>query len=489
MRSVVSDSSTVLDPTFIQALASVPATAWSAWLRDLPLSNVTSPAARRTLVATFGLPPSKGHAALCVFETDAGNGASTLHQAALRRWPGAAPAGAALLHHELASDGSILWSLASAWADQELRTWLLEALSAGASLRADEWEWQATPERSSVGRMADHISRELPDRRHDVVLFEPGAVATVYRRVTRGAQPELDLLRHLERVPGVRVAPALLGSAILRGPNGQRSASAALEALVPHAATLRSVIVHRLRRALEGDPSLQASALDDARAAGAIANELHTALGRPFDHGVVIGASPASEVDVEAWVARAWSTLSAATDALRRQAPLDAPLLDAMALLPGKLQQFAAAAKLAPGLMHRVHGNLRLECVLVSPPRVLSLVEFDGDAVLSDAERIAPQSPWRDVAQALLSLAQAAAEAAQSVGGDAKAFEIAWLWEREARKAFLEGYGTGAGALHALVALFELEFAARDVLDAVSRPAGATIVGAHTLLRLTRTIV
>jgi predicted trehalose synthase len=487
MRSTVSDYSTVLDPTFIQALATVPADAWSAWLRDA--FNGANPVARRTLVATFALPPSKGHAALCVFETVAGNNAGTLHQAALRRWPGAAPADAAILHQEVAGDGSVLWTLASAWADEELRAWLLEALAAGASLRAEEWEWQATPERSSVGRMADHASRELSDRRHDVVLFEPGAVATVYRRVTRGAQPELDLLRHLERVPGVRVAPALLGSALLRGPNGQRSASAALEVLVPHAATMRSVMVNRLRRALEGDPSLQASALDDARAAGAIANELHTALGRPFEQGVVIGAAPATMVDVEAWVARVWSTLSAATDALRRQAPLDAALLDAMVLLPAKLQQFSAAAKLAPGLVHRVHGNLRMESILVAPPRTLSLVELDGDEALSDAERVAPQSPWRDVAQALLSLAQAAAEAAQAVGGDAKAFEIAWLWEREARKAFLEGYGTGAGALHALVAMFEMEFAARHVLDALARPDGSTVVGAHTLFRLTRTIV
>ena len=149
---------------------------------------------------------------------------------------------------------------------------------------------------------------------------------------------------------------------------------------------------------------------------------------------------------------------------------------------------FRSAADAAPGLVHRIHGNLRLDTVLMSPPRRLSVVEFDGDAYLSDAERVAPQSPWRDVACLLVSLAESAAEAAGLAGGDEKAFEIAWLWEREARKACLEGYGTGGGALHALLAIAEMEFAARNLLEAVDRDS-STVVASHTLQRLTRTIV
>jgi hypothetical protein len=86
-----------------------------------------------------------------------------------------------------------------------------------------------------------------------------------------------------------------------------------------------------------------------------------------------------------------------------------------------------------------------------------------------------------------VSLAEAAAEAAGAAGGDPNAFEIAWLWEREARKACLEGYGTGGGALHALLAIFELEFAARLLHTAVTSNASTT-VASHTLHRLTRTV-
>lgn len=485
----MTDGAPALDPRFLASLGTVSAAAWEGWFAERPESNALSAGAAPLLVAAFPLPASGGQAAICLFETADGPRAGALHQAALRRWNGAAPAGARVLHTEPDGRGGVGWTLASAWADPFLRAWLREALSAGASIRADGWEWLATAERPAVGRSTDGSSRQLDSRRHDVVLLPPAAVAIVYRLLARGAQPEIDLLRHLERVPGRRVAPALLGSAIVRGPDGQRSASAVLEDIDPDAATVRSVLVNRLRRALDGDPSLQAVALDDVRAVGVVARELHAALGRPFEEGVLAGATPATARDVEVWVARAWSVLTRATLALRASPRVDAQrLAAALELLPGKLQQFSAAAEAAPGLVHRIHGNLRLDTVLMSPPRVLSVVEFDGDAMLPDVERVAPQSPWRDVARLLVSLADAAADAARLAGGDEKAFDIAWLWEREARKACLEGYGSGGGALHALLAIFEVEFASQHLLDALETGAGDIAVAAHTLQRLTRTI-
>jgi predicted trehalose synthase len=477
-----------LDPRFIDAIASVPTAAWMSWFHDV--APVASPhaAGQPTLITSFALPPGNGSAAICLLETAAGGAAAELHQVAVRQWMGSAPDDARVLHQHLDPDGLPVWTLAAAWADSDLRAWLREALTAGVSLRSDGWEWLAAPERPTAARVSFGSSRQVEGRRHDVILFEPGAVAVVYRRMTRGGQPELDLLRHLERVPGVRVAPTMLGSAILRSPEGIRSASAVLEDIVPSADTARTVIVGRLHRALDGDPSLQAVALDDVRAVGVITHEMHAALGRPFEQGVLAGAVPATAADVDAWVARALVAITAAGAGLRASVDPAGALTAALEALPAKLQQFAAAAESAPGLIHRIHGNLGLDMVLMSPPRSLSIVEFDGDALLPDTERIAPQSPWRDVARLLVSLADAAAQAAGLAGGDDKAFEIAWLWEREARKAVLEGYGTGGGALHAMLAIFEMEFAARHLLDALAGGL-TTAVAAHTLERLTRTIV
>lgn len=484
----VSDMIATIDPHFLDAIAAVPTSAWTAWFHDV--APVVSPPVTipPMLVTIFALPAGNGSAAICLFETAYGKAAPEIHQVALRQWTGSAPDGVRVLHRTLAADGTPLWTLASAWADPELRDWLREALTAGASLRSDGWEWLASPERPSAARGAGGPGRQLEGRRHDVILFEPGAVAIVYRRMTRGGQPELDLLRHLERVPGMRVAPTILGSAIVRSPDGVRSAGAVLEDIVPSAATARSVIVGRLHRALDGDPSLQAVALDDVRAVGVITRELHAALGRPFEQGVLAGAVPATVADVDVWAARSCAALDTAAAALRASSNPAATLTAALDALPAKLQQFAAAAAGAPGLIHRIHGNLGLDTVLMSPPRALSIVEFDGDALLPDTDRIAPQSPWRDVARMLVSLAAAAAQAAGLAGGDDKAFEIAWLWEREARKAYLEGYGSGGGALHALLAIFEMEFAARHLLDALAGGL-TTAVAAHTLERLTRTIV
>lgn len=480
---------TTLDPNFLAALASVPAAAWIRWFGASAAPSATPTTPAHTLLAAFALPPALGHAAICVFETSVGPDQGALHQAALRRWAGPAPLDAEVLHTEHAADGTVLWTLSSAWADDDLRSWLREALSAGASIRADGWEWLATPERAAMSRNMVGASRQIPRRRHDIVLFAPGVVGIVYRPLTRAASPELDLLRHLERVPGARVAPVLLGSAIIRSPNGQRSASAALEDILPDAATVSSVLVSRLRRALDGDPSLQAVALDDVRAVGVITRELHAALGRPFDHGVVAGAIPATSGDVDVWVARARAALGNASLAYKRVISQHTGLVAALQLLPGKLQQFAAAAESAPGLTHRTHGNLRLDTVLMSPPRSLSVVELDGDSSLSDHERLLPQSPWRDVARLLVSIAETAAAAACDAGGDEKALEIAWLWEREARKAYLEGYGSGGGALHALLAIFELEFASQLLLESLVSDGRESHVAAHTLQRLSRTIV
>jgi len=486
----VIDESRDLAPGFLLAIASVPASAWARWFADPGDCGLPRPDSRRTLVATFALPGSAGQAAICVFEAHRDSGAGILSQAALKQWPSDPPARVPLLHRNLDPGGNTRWALASAWADPHLRSWLRAALSTGASLRSDGWEWLATPEGAANRRDLDGSSEQLEGRRHDVVLLPPGAVAVVYRRLTRGGQPELDLLRHLERVPGLRLAPIVLGAAIIRSPTGERSASAILEGIDPAAATMREVLLGRLSRAFGGDQAHMTASIDDVRAVGTITRELHASLGRPFGEGVLAGAVAATHADLEAWVARSWNAMTRATVAHRAAAlhGESTPLESALALLPRKLQGFAEVASTAPGLVHRIHGNLRLDTILIARPRRLSIVEFDGDASLDDGQRLDPQSPWRDVAHLLVSLAEVAADAAQLAGGEPEAVERARLWEREARKAYLEGYGSGGGALHALIAIFELELAALQLLSALAGTGGRLAVASHSLQRLSRTV-
>ena len=483
--------SATLDPTFLMALASVRPEEWSAWFSEPFDERVNGASTHRTLAAIFPMPAAGGHAAICVFERPSPDAGTHLAQAALRRWAGNAPAGTQVLHTELASDGSANWTLGSAWSDPDLRAWLREALTAGAALRTEGWEWIAAPESPAAGRSVVGPSHQITARRHDAVRFGAGAIGIVYRQLARGGQPELELLRHLERVPGLNIAPSLLGSAIIIAPNGQRSASAILQTTEADADSARAMLVERLQQALGNEPSLTAAALDDVRAAGLITRELHAALARPFEQGVIAGAAPATLSEFESWAARVWDVLGTAARAARRHGAVsaDPTLGETLDLLPGKLQQFVIAAQISRGLAHRIHGSLSLDTLILSPSRRPRVMQFDGDPELPDAERMGPQSPWRDAACMLVSIAQLAAEAAAASGGSDATVEAAWQWEREARKAYLEGYGTGGGVPHALIAMFELEFAARALRDSTSNDAVARAVAAHTLHRLTRTIV
>lgn len=485
----MSDATPSVDPVFLSAVAAVPQTAWATWFAD-PADVAAQVAPHQQLIAAFAIPRTRGQAALCLFESTSRQGDSVLHQTVLRLWvDDEVPAAARILHADSGATGLTRWTLGDAWAEPGIRAWFREALAAGASLRADGWEWHAAPERTGIGRTGDGHSLQVPGRRHDVLFFSPAAIGVVYRRLTRGGQPEVDLLRHLERLPVRKLAPALLASATLRAPTGHQTASAIIEEIVPNASSLRTVIVSRLRRSLDGDPGLQAAAIEDLRATGALARELHAALGRPFDHGLIHGAEPATERDVDVWVARAWDASESAASAARGVGGPAVDVGESLSKVAGKLQQFAAAAKLEPGLVHRIHGNLTLDAVLIAPPRQLSVIEFDGDLLLSDRERILPSSPFRDVAQLLLSTAEATVEAAVMAGGDDATVDVLWLWEREARKACLEGYGPAGGAMHALLAIFEFEFAARRLTGALLAGRTSDAVAEHALRRLSRTAV
>jgi hypothetical protein len=466
----------------------VPAAAWDRWFGEPSGGTVPPRAVPRTLVAAFALPGSAGQAAICVFEDKRPAGTGSLCQAALKWWPTDPPDSVPLLHAGKDAGGRTEWALTSAWADPDLRSWLYRALSAGASLRSEEWEWLANPERASGSRDSDRASAPLHGRRHDAVLLPPDAVAVVYRQLTRGGQPELDLLRHLERVPGLRLAATVLGSAIIRSPTGQRSASAILEDIDPTSSTMRAGLLARLAAAFARDTESLSASLDDVRAVGTITRELHASLGRPLGHTTVTGAVAATQADLERWVARAWSAITRATVAYRAAFPNDEPTLaSVLGLLPEKLQGFADAAASAPGLLHRIHGNLRLDAILIAPQRQLRIVDFDGETRLGDAERLEPQSPLRDVAQLLMSLSEVAADAVLLADSEPDAVEQARLWTREARRAYLDGYGSGGGALHALIAIFELELGALHLTGILAGTGHSLAVASHTLQRLSRT--
>ena len=127
----------------------------------------------------------------------------------------------------------------------------------------------------------------------------------------------------------------------------------------------------------------------------------------------------------------------------------------------------------------RVHGDFHLGQTLHTPDG-WKIIDFEGEPAKTMAERVAPDSGWRDVAGMLRSFDYAAA----SVPGPDSA-----SWAQECRTAFLHGYAGGdlgpqqAAAVRAYEAdkaIYEVIYEVRNRPDWVSIPVGAVATLAQT---------
>ncbi len=166
---------------------------------------------------------------------------------------------------------------------------------------------------------------------------------------------------------------------------------------------------------------------------------------------------------------------------------LDAQLVDVPALAPyveGVRAAFDQVAALEDGIaVQRVHGDLHLGQTL----RVVhnwKLVDFEGEPAKPLADRVLPDSPWRDVAGMLRSFDYAARSVERDFvleAGDA-ADQLSFRaveWVERNRAAFLAGYLGGrtlSEGERVLVDAYEADKAVYEVgYEARNRPSWITI--------------
>ncbi|MCK0176155.1 maltokinase [Mycolicibacterium sp. F2034L] len=241
------------------------------------------------------------------------------------------------------------------------------------------------------------------------VIFGREAMLKVFRRITPGINPDIELNRTLGRAGNVHAA-RLLGSfdTVLDG------APAALGMVAEFAAG-----------STEGWDMAVANARDftdftaDSKALGEAVASVHATLAAELGTSTV--PFPA------AGVLDRLATVAAAVPAL-------APYVD-------RIEQRYRMLADRDITVHRVHGDLHLGQVLRTPQRWL-LIDFEGEPGQPLEDRRRPDSPLRDVAGMLRSYEYAAYQRLIESGGDENR---AAAWVAANVGAFCDGYAAAAG--------------------------------------------
>ncbi len=310
------------------------------------------------------------------------------------------------------------------------------------------------------------IKRAAGEHRNLSIALAAAMVLKIYREAEPGIHPEIETLRHLSGI-GFRSTPPLLGWIEHIDRDGRSTTLSVLEGYVAHDSDAATIAIDTLGRDLEarlrhraGETAPAAEAGESfvliAALIGRRIGELHAALALPssdpaFAPEPVIAAdmarefAAATEVAEEAFaalgsVSRA-SPEAAAAAALHGRRPECLALLRRLAVAPGGAMRM------------RVHGDLHLGQILVAKGDA-AIVDFEGEPGRSIDRRRLKQTPLRDVAAMLRSLAYAGEIARQGLAdrfGEVppEATELTAAWRSSCEAAFLKAYrraaeGTGA---------------------------------------------
>jgi trehalose synthase-fused probable maltokinase len=304
----------------------------------------------------------------------------------------------------------------------------------------------------AIGSMAER--RLMVEQSNTSVALGDQLLLKVHRLLEPGTSTEAEVNEFLAAVR-FDGAPTLGGLADYAGDDDEPSPAVMLQEFV----TSESDAWSWVQRCLSGGPGDPTDAIRGVAEIGSLTRDLHRALAsRPETPGFPSRAANGPEL--VAWHSRAEAQLDGALAALRGEA--HEHLLSVAPAIRDRLRAILVAGD---AQATRIHGDYHLGQLLRTATG-FKVIDFGGEPARPVSERREPSSPLRDVAGMLRSLDYAARVAARAGG-----FEETAAWLREAREAFLSGYGGVSGRDQQLLDAFEVEKACYEVrYEANNRP-------------------
>ena len=339
---------------------------------------------------------------------------------------------------------------------------ILGALLGGRMLRGPDTSVHFHGESAGRGRSAGSaLTTELEPRvftgqqSNTSVMFGDVAMLKVFRRLELGRNLDIEV-HHALNAAGIADVAGLFGwvegSWVAQsGPGASVLLQADLAMVVELLADATDGWVFALDRLTAGQ-----SFAEEAESLGRALAGIHASLHDAFPAGRVLGATTAA-------------VMAERLDQAAAIAPDLTPYAN------GLRARFADLGEVTLDVQ-RVHGDFHLGQTLHTP-NGWKIIDFEGEPVKTMAERVAPDSIWRDIAGMLRSFDYAAASVPSPAGGlDPQE------WAAECRAAFLRGYAGGelseaeAGLLTAYEAdkaIYEVVYETRNRPDWVAIPLGA----------------